>query len=552
MKNTKRIISVILAVVLVAVLLSGCGNNKAVENTEPAKTAPADVEIETEFSEGGEAAEGGQLILQCWSDPTNINFYADYGAMGCSLYWSCGANLCVYKGGELYGLLLKSWELSDDGLTWTMHIRDNAGWSDGEPITVDDIIFSVEYFRQDTFQDYIFQADTMYFSETPVYEKVDDYTYTVTTTVPYATIFDFYAVNFFVIPEHVFKDVPAAEFHTTDVNSTPGEIVCGGPFKITEYKIGEYVKCDRNEYFWDDVALDTLYWRVAGDVNSMYEALMAGDLDFTFLIGSKYQEAVDAGMQIVRTNGASYAGFGMNTKDEILSDINIRKAIEYIYDQQLYIDQALGGQGEEYHGLAHNMRYDDPESCVQYSKDLDKAKELIEASGWEIGSSGFYEKDGKTLSITFSYEADYDDYTAMILQTMFEGTGIDFQIQGYEYSVLSDNFESGNWQMGSVGANMGPDPANYYDNYLNSYMFGYYRSETLDQLWIDGMSTADDAERQAVYSKLQGELTDAAVWLPMPASWGYYAGNATAGLDEAMFTSTGMFVYFNKLYKISE
>lgn len=106
--------------------------------------------------------------------------------------------------------------------------------------------------------------------------------------------------------------------------------------------------------------------------------------------------------------------------------------------------------------------------------------------------------------------------------------------------------------MGSVGANMGPDPANYYDVYLNSYMFGYYRSETLDQLWIDGMSTADDAERQAVYSKLQAELTDAAVWLPMPASWGYYAGNATAGLDEAMFTSTGMFVYFNKLYKISE
>ena len=112
--------------------------------------------------------------------------------------------------------------------------------------------------------------------------------------------------------------------------------------------------------------------------------------------------------------------------------------------------------------------------------------------------------------------------------------------------------DAGNYQLASNYSSLGPDPANYYDNYLNSSLFSFYRSDVLDQAWIDGMTGATDEERQAAYSIVQHELTDAAVWLIQPRNWGYYAGNETCGLDEAMFTSTGMFVYFHKLYKIAE
>jgi len=560
----KKLLALLLALVMVLSMVACGAKTEPADKAEdapaadaPAADAPAapkeeDVALEFDAIAEVDDKTGGMLILQQWMDPININFYADYGSTGAANYWSCGPQLVVYKGGELYGLLLESWELDESGLVWTMKIRENAGWSDGTPITVDDIIFSMEYFRQDTFTDFIFQADTMYFTETPVYEKVDDYTYTITTTVPYPTVFDFYAVNCFIIPKHVFENVPAEEFHTTTVNSTPGEIVCGGPFKITEYKIGEYIKCERNEYFWDEVYLDELYWRIAADGNSMFTALQTGELDFTFLLGSKYQEAVDAGMQIARTNGANYSGISMNTQDPILSDVNIRKAFSHIYDQQLRIDQEWGGQGEVYNGLAANMRFEDLDACVAYEHDVDKAKALIEESGWTLNADGYYEKDGQILEVTFIYEAGYEDFTAMILQSMFEGTGVKFNIEGQEYSVLLDNVDAGNYQLASNYSSLGPDPANYYDNYLNSSLFSFYRSDVLDQAWIDGMTGATDEERQAAYSIVQHELTDAAVWLIQPRNWGYYAGNETCGLDEAMFTSTGMFVYFHKLYKIAE
>lgn len=560
----KKLLALLLALVMVLSMVACGAKTEPADKAEdapaadaPAADAPAapkEEDTATEFETVAEVDDkfGGMLILQQWMDPINLNFYADYGSVGCSNYWSCGPQLVVYKGGELFPLLLESWELDETGLVWTMKIRENAGWSDGTPITVDDIIFSMEYFRQDTFTDFIFQCDTLYFSETPVYEKVDDFTYTVTTTVPYPTIFDFYAVNCFIIPKHVFENVPAAEFHTTTVNSTPGEIVCGGPFKITEYKIGEYIKCERNEYFWDEVYLDELYWRIAPDGNSMFTALQAGDLDFTFLMGNKYQEAVDAGMQIARTNGASYSGISMNTKDPILSDVNIRKALSHIYDQQLYLDQYLGGIGELYNGFVANMRYEDVDACVSYEHDIEKAKALIEESGWTLNADGYYEKDGQVLEVTMQYIAGWDDFTAMLIQTMFEGTGVKFEIEGIEENAFYDMTAAGEYQIASIGASMGPDPANYYDNYLNGELFSFYRSDVLDQAWIDGMKGATDEERQAAYSVVQHELTDAAVWLIPPRSWGYYAGNQTCGLDEAMFTSTGMFVYFHKLYKIAE
>ena len=568
MKKTFRVLSLLLAAALLMACAAGCSSSGSSASSAAASSGSASAAASASAASASASASaiasasasaaqsgdkhGGMLTIQCWSDPTNINFYADNGSMGGTLYGACGAMLCSYDADQnIIPQLLESWELSDDSLTWTFHMRENACWSDGQPITADDVIFSIDYFRQTTFSDVVFQRDTDYFTEAPVYAKVDDHTYTVTTTVPYPTIFDYYIVNFFVLPEHVFKDVPAAEFHTTKVNTTPGQIVCGGPFMVTEYKVGEYVKCERNPYYWDDVYLDELYFRIAADTESMFTALMSGDLDFSFGTSAKYDEAVAAGMQVVKTNSANFSGYAMNTKDAILSDVNIRRAFSYIYDQQLLIDQVYGGQAEYNKGFAKGVRFEDDDACVSYSHDLDKAKQLIESSGWALGDDGYYYKDGKCLEVTFAYETGYDDVTAMVLQTMFQNTGVKFNITGYENSVLYDMLQSGQWQMAPVYATLGPDPANYYGNYKDdstNYLFGNYRSDTLDQDWKDGMSAADDAGRQKAYSAMWKELTDQAVWLVLPKGWGYYYGDSRFGMDEAQFTSYGMFVYYNKLY----
>lgn len=551
-KQFSKSLTCITVLVLSLVMLTAC--NKPTPPVDPSSSPTPQAAKETpDVTETPADKKGGIMILQTWTDLSNSNFYADNGGTGAALYWSCGPMLCTYNAdNEIIGLLLKSWELSDDGLTWTFHMRENAGWSDGEPITSDDIIFSIEYFRQSGFSGVVFQRDTDYFNETPLYAKVDEHTYTVTTKVPYPTIFDYYAVNCFIIPKHIFNDVPASEFHTTKVNTVPGEIVCGGPFKITEQKIGEYIKCEPNEYFWDTVYLDELYWRIAADPNSMYTSIMSGDLDFTFGSGNHYEDAVSAGMQILRTGGADYAGYAMNTKDPILSDVNIRKAISHIYDQQVFINQIAGGQGVINKGFVAGMRYEDTDACVYYEHDVEKAKKLIEESGWKMEDDGYYYKDGQPLEINFIYEAGFEDNTAMLFETMFKDTGVKFTYNGYDAGVLEDKKAKGEFQICSTSARLGIDPANYYSSYISEALFGFYRSEKLDKLWIDGANGKNDEERQKAYSALQHEFTDAAVWLPIYDGWGYYFASPSCGLDEAQFTSNGMFVYFNKLYKISK
>lgn len=194
------------------------------------------------------------------------------------------------------------------------------------------------------------------------------------------------------------------------------------------------------------------------------------------------------------------------------------------------------------------MRFEDPEACVTYDHDIEAAKALIEEAGWALGSDGYYYKDGQILEVTYAFESGYSDTMAMIMQTMFEGTGVKFNIEGFESSVLEDKIDSGDFQIADVYASLGPDPANYYSDYIDGSLFGFYRTDALDQAWIDGMNGRTDEERQTAYSIMQHDLSDGAVWLVNPKGWGYYFGNARCGLDEAQFTSNGLFVYFQKLY----
>ncbi len=338
----------------------------------------------------GEPVPGGTVTLSMFSAPKGVFnpiFYEDqydWYAMDYAFddLWAYDDKLQLNV-----PILAEKWEFSDDGKVLTIHLRKNAKWHDGEPITADDLIFTWETIADPDYSGPRYYMVEMIKGAQEKHEgkaktisgltKVDDHTVKVEFEHAQANALD----NLWdhPIPKHVYEGVPVKEMPNHE--ATKKNPIGSGPFKFKEIKPNEYVVLEKNpDYYVEGKPyLDQIIWKVISQ-DVAIAALQNGEIDFLSNISPAEFETIEA-MEHIEIKETQYFGYqylGFKVNNPKLKDKKLRQAITYGINRQALVDGLLKGHGSVLNqhmpkaSWAYNEKLEDA-----YPYDPDKAKQLL-------------------------------------------------------------------------------------------------------------------------------------------------------------------------------
>lgn len=388
--------------------------------------------------------------------------------------------------------LAESWEVHPDRLTYTVHLRKGICWSDGTPITADDVIFTFETIFNPS-------VSTRYSSQFTIggrpveYEKVDDFTVRFRTPELYAPfINDLSYIE--ILPRHALEEsVRNGTFMQqwsgeTGITS-PGQILASGPFRLRSVSPGERVVLEANPHYWKvDAAgnrlpyIDHVIMNVVSDDNAAATLLatgqvdvgtirptdlgwiedMAGMYDFTI-----YNRGPDSGISFIwfNLNSGSRNGrtFVPPYKLKWFSDPRFRQAIAYGFDRPGLIRAVYFGRAEELHSNISpaNRKWHNPDT-PRYSYNPDRARELLREMGFVLRGNQLYDRDGNPVSfeLMYSHGSARTEAIANTLRENMRELGIDVRVTPLDFGTMvariSNSYE---YEAGIIGFTGGGDPS---------------------------------------------------------------------------------------------
>ena len=457
--------------------------------------------------------------------------------------------------GALEPELAKSWDISDDGLSITFHLRQGIKWSDGEPFTADDVVF--------TFNDLIFNEDvetdtrdilTLPDDSYPVVTKVDDYTVQVSMSTIFRPILN--AIGTAIMPKHklaqyVHKlnpDVPAGTFNGTwGLDTDPSELAGLGPFMVESYTPDQNVIMVRNPYYYhydqNGVQLPYVDKYVILTVASQDVSLLKfrnGELDALGIRPSdvpilKSEEAQKDFTVLLGKGGYGtlWIAFNQDAENEQLKglfrDLRFRKAMAHAMDKQAIIDNLYNGlavpqwsqtsmpspfyAGRDYYGgpITEN-------NAVRYEYDLTKAAALLDEIGIvDTDGDGVREfADGTPVEFALETNAGNTlrEGFCLIMQEDMAKIGIKANFNPIDFNTLVNKLFSSTTEAVVLGLTGGDEPnsgANVYkhDGGLHFWHYSaadgdiYEVEKKIDDLYNQGVSTYDNDEAFEIYKEFQ-------------------------------------------------
>ncbi len=325
---------------------------------------------------------------------------------------------------KIHPYLAESWTVSDDGLTYTFKLRANARFHDGQPITAEDVKFSIE--TQKANHPFKTSLGAVSAVETP-----DAQPAVVKLSQPHPALLLAMSTSIVpIIPKHVYGDGQDVKAHPRNVENVVGS----GPFKLAEYRQGEYIVLERNDDFFLDGRpyLDKIVVRIIKDATSRIIAMENGDGGiYPLLSNSRDIQRLGDDKDLVVTD-EGYAAVGpinwlaFNTKKAPLDDPKVRQAIAYAVDRN-FITKALhrGVSKPAPSPIAPGSPFFYPE-IAPYDLNLDKANSLLDAAGKKRGA------DGVRFSLGVDYLPNSDEQQkalAEYLKPQLKKIGIDVQVR---------------------------------------------------------------------------------------------------------------------------
>jgi peptide/nickel transport system substrate-binding protein len=441
---------------------------------------------------------------------------------------------------EREGGLAESYQPSSDGKTWTFKLRKGVKWSDGQPFTADDVIFTLDV----AYDPKVFSTlrDFLLIDGKPIkYNKVDDNTVEMHLPYPFGPFLDVFA-GLTVIPKHKLEaSWKAGQFNSAwTVSTSPSDIVGTGPFVLSEYKSGQYVKFKRNPYYWKlDADGKQLPFFAGGttelvqDLNTLtlkfksgsddYVALRPDDwADFKQGEASGNYKTVDSGP----TWGMNYLSFNQNSraktlepyKREWFSKKEFRQAMSYALDRDAMVQTVLRGLGKPLWSPvseANKVYYD--ENVQKYPHDVAKAKALLAGLGFVPGPDG-YLKDaaGHTLEFTLTTNSENNVRITMctVIQDSLKQIGVKINFAPQAFNALVERLNSTyDWEAVVLGLTGSVEPYGAKSMWTSTGILHVWNPQQpspatpweadVDKLFSDAGKTVDDAKRKLVYSRFQ-------------------------------------------------
>lgn len=280
--------------------------------------------------------------------------------------------------------LAKSWEVSDDGLTVTLHLVENALFHDGTPVTSEDVKFSIETIKANhPFRSMLAPVETV---ETP-----DPLTAILHLSQPHPALLLAMSPNLMpILPEHIYGQ---GDIKTNPANMAP---VGAGPFEFVEYRQGEYIKLKKFDKFFIEGRpyLDEIFIKLFSDPSSVVLSIKNGDLDMAPFLNSPRDIKRMAGYDgiVVDDRGGEANGplnwIAFNTKKPPLDDLRVRQAIAHAIDRKFILKALLQGQAPVATGPIAPSSPFYTDAVETYGLDLDKSAALLDAAGLAPNAEG--------------------------------------------------------------------------------------------------------------------------------------------------------------------
>ena len=439
MKKRNRILSLLLAGVM-ALGLTACGASNAGAAADETGSAA----VSTESASSDTAASGEKII--------NVGVTNTIGSLNPLLL--NGGEINKYATGLMFlplmeldadlnfeGMLADS-ITTEDNKNFIVHIDDAATWSDGTPVTADDVVYTALRLASPVIGNtammyYVFEGvgDDGFVEEGAEsidgIQKVDDKTVQFTTKeeMPITTFENSYARYLLTLPKHVIEQYSEEELSTADWFNHPD--VVSGPFIVTDFDVDHYISYEANKDYWKGAPkIDKLNIKIV-DGSQLYAGLQSGEIDITQQtmsdIPQEDYESVEALDNVDVVYGSPVTNQSVFIQTKNVPDVKVRQAMLYAIDRQQILEELLNGHGEIVDGFLSSASpfYDDSLTPVSY--DPEKAKALLEEAGWDGSQTiRFYVNSGDSTFVN----------AASIIAAEWAAVGIKAEIQTVDFATL--------------------------------------------------------------------------------------------------------------------
>ena len=447
------------------------------------------------FGVSAEETDKTVVRINMESEPDNLDPWLSAASDTEAVFHNVFEGLVLFdETGALIPGLAESWDISDDGLTYTFHLRDDVIFHNGKAFSAEDVVYTYE-----SLSGLGGGGLSSKFKNLTSVEAVDDYTVTMTLAEADAAFLQYTRVA--VLPKG-YEDQSSAPVGT-------------GPFVFEKYVPGQMVVLEKNEDYYDESRMpkiDEAQIYIMGDDSAVLTALQSGQLD----AGIVYADSADylTGDFTVNSSPQNMVQlFALNNSATPFDDVRVRQAFEYAVNKDQIIDGVFAGYATElYSNFSPVMSYfynDELEDVYTY--DVDKAKELMAEAGYEDGFD-------ITITVPSNYQKHID--TAQVIAQQLKQINVNATIEPVEWGQwLEQVYTNADYQTTVVGLTGKLDPNDILGRYVSDYAknFMKYNNPDYDKL-IEEAKTASDEERVELFKECQKMLTDdaAAVWICDP------------------------------------
>ena len=510
-----------------------------------------------------EAAQIPRLVISVTTDPKTFNYVLSEESPNVFEYIYDGLLSQNGVTGELEPALAESWEISDDNLQITFTLRQGLQWSDGEPLTADDVVFTYNslYFNENiptSIRDILRIGDT---GALPEVRKVDDRRVAFIVPEPFAPLLRF-SGGLAILPQHALnqyiistgEDGNLRFLSTWGTDSDPRQVIGNGPYTLVSYSPSQRVIFERNPYYWrKDAAGNSLpyiqrfIWQIVESTDAALVQFRSGGLDTVGVTPANFsllKREEERGNFEIQTGGPAFGttfiAFNQNQgsrdgqplvdpiKSRWFNSVEFRQAVAYALDRGTMINNIYRGIGEPQHSpiSVQSPYYLSPEEGLRtYSYDTDRAKELLQSAGFRYNDAGqLLDADGNRVRFTLLAGAGSQTGEAIGVQVKRDLDAIGMQVDflPIAFNTLIDKLDTTlDWDCVLISFTGGVEPnggANFWqpDGRLHMFNLAAQASQSpiegrvvqdweaeIGRLYTQGAQELDEAARKEIYGRTQ-------------------------------------------------
>jgi peptide/nickel transport system substrate-binding protein len=426
---------------------------------------------------------------------------------------------------EWEGVLAESWEVSEDGLTFVFKLRDGLTFSDGVPLTADDVVFSFEFIMNPEIDAPALRA---YYSKIESVVALNSHTVKFQFREPYFNALAF-AGGLEVMPKHFYEPYLA---RPNDYNQSKGLLLGSGPYRLEDPVNWSpdkgVVELRRNPRYWGPLqpSFDRLLWRVIENDSARLTTFRNGDIDSYGSRAIEYRKLVeDKDLAKKATHWeymspvAGYAYIGWNQqrdgKPTRFADKRVRQAMTYLIDRERIVKEIYLGYAQVAMSPFNANSKQHDKALTPRTYDLEKGMALLREAGYEDrdGDGVLEDQAGEPFEFELVYSQAGEDTGRLVLfiKDLLARAGILLKPKPTEWSVMIDMFDKRNYESMILGWTSSLE-TDLYQAFHSSQIkdkgnnFVNYHSPKLDKLIEQARATVDETKRMPLWQLAEREL----------------------------------------------